>query len=390
MSSTKRNVLIIGGTGRTGSKVIEQLTDQNFNIKMLCRQGSQANAEEIRQKFSSNIDISTLDYETITDDDLISEMNGSDTVVCALGALESEPLNWKNPYRIDGKLTQRMITTASKSSSVKQFVLVSSLGTDRFGLPASILNLFWGILFWKRQSEKLLMSSGLDYTIIRPGGMERPTDEYELTHNMKLFPASTTFKGNISRKQIASLCVAACNNPTSAKNKIIEVIADESYPKKSAIELLIELPNEISDSEWRNKLTSMQYYILREAGTERPWTSTLNNEKRKGIYQCAGCGNELFSSETKFESGTGWPSFFKPISSSSIIERTDFLFGLVRTEVLCSNCSGHLGHVFPDGPAPTRLRYCMNGDAMKFIAKDNDVDDDSNAQINRVSQRILD
>ena len=120
-----------------------------------------------------------------------------------------------------------------------------------------------------------------------------------------------------------------------------------------------------SDAEWKRRLTKAQYEILRNEGTERPFTSPLDKEKRKGTFLCAGCGNELYSSATKFDSGTGWPSFWQPLRGA-IGTSTDFKLGYPRTEVHCADCGGHLGHVFKDGPKPTRLRYCMNGDAMTF------------------------
>jgi peptide-methionine (R)-S-oxide reductase len=120
-----------------------------------------------------------------------------------------------------------------------------------------------------------------------------------------------------------------------------------------------------SDAEWKKRLTKDQYYLLRQEGTEPPFTSPLLNEHRKGTFLCAGCGNELYSSATKFESGTGWPSFWKPLPGA-IGTSTDFKLGYPRTEVHCADCGGHLGHVFKDGPKPTGLRYCMDGGAMKF------------------------
>jgi peptide-methionine (R)-S-oxide reductase len=120
-----------------------------------------------------------------------------------------------------------------------------------------------------------------------------------------------------------------------------------------------------TEEEWRAKLTPAQYQVLRKHGTERAGTSPLNMEKRHGKFFCAGCGQELFGSETKFESGTGWPSFYQP-SEGAVGTTQDRSFFMVRTEVHCSKCGGHLGHVFDDGPQPTGQRYCMNGAAMDF------------------------
>ena len=120
-----------------------------------------------------------------------------------------------------------------------------------------------------------------------------------------------------------------------------------------------------TDEEWRKLLTLSQYGVLRREGTERPFTSPLNDEHRAGKFACAGCMRELFSSKTKFDSGTGWPSFWQPLEAA-VGERRDSTLGMVRTEVHCSRCGGHLGHVFNDGPKPTGLRYCMNGVAMVF------------------------
>ena len=131
-------------------------------------------------------------------------------------------------------------------------------------------------------------------------------------------------------------------------------------------------PVQKSDAEWREQLTPEQYHVTRKHGTERAFTSPLNDEKRDGTFHCVCCDAPLFHAGTKFESGTGWPSFTAPASAEAVSEHDDRSFFMRRTEVRCANCDAHLGHVFPDGPHPTGLRYCMNGVAMTFTPKDAD------------------
>ena len=142
-----------------------------------------------------------------------------------------------------------------------------------------------------------------------------------------------------------------------------------------------------SDEEWRRSLTPEQYRILREKGTERPFTGQYAETKTPGVYLCAACGLELFASDTKFDSGSGWPSFYDPLDKEHVEEHEDRSHGMVRTEVTCSRCGGHLGHVFPDGPNPTGLRYCINSASLRL----DKVNDKTNGKVNdKLSEKVHD
>nr|WKN37394.1 peptide-methionine (R)-S-oxide reductase MsrB [Tunicatimonas sp. TK19036] len=166
-------------------------------------------------------------------------------------------------------------------------------------------------------------------------------------------PSAAQNDGN--KPESASMSAQA----TNYGDKYIGIWADEDY----------EYPVKRSEKEWKEQLSEDQFHVLREEGTERAFTSPLNEVKKKGIFYSAATGQPLFRSETKFESGTGWPSFYEPISKEAVVLKEDNAYGMTRIEVEDSSSGSHIGHVFPDGPKPTGLRYCMNGDAMIFVAE---------------------
>ena len=151
--------------------------------------------------------------------------------------------------------------------------------------------------------------------------------------------------------------------PKEKGNKTME---DQQTPRPAVYDRNSTEKVQLSNEEWKKVLNPEVYYIARQKGTERPWTSRFEGFKEKGTYYCAACGNPLFMSDTKFESGCGWPSFYEPISKKSIIYAPDNSHGMQRTEVMCGRCDAHLGHVFDDGPPPTGLRYCINGVILDF------------------------
>ena len=175
----------------------------------------------------------------------------------------------------------------------------------------------------------------------------------------------------MNKRSFLKVLVGAAVVPTVAVSAYQTLLADRNTSSTTDVTVTLTEDKqvekiELSRAEWKKKLTPAQYRVLRKAGTERPYSSPLNNEKRDGVFACAGCELPLFESETKFESGTGWPSFFQPLSGH-VATSTDFKLIFPRTEYHCARCGGHQGHVFKDGPRPTGLRYCNNGVALTFV-----------------------
>ena len=175
-------------------------------------------------------------------------------------------------------------------------------------------------------------------------------------------------KSRIGTLLAISLIVLSCGNAQEKTSKTTTKMS-ETNNNNPAFSRKSEEKVEMVEEKWKEVLTPEQYYIARQKGTERPWTSKFEKFDEKGTYYCAACGNSLFHSNTKFDSGCGWPSFFEPITKKSIIYLPDNSHGMKRTEVQCGRCKAHLGHVFEDGPPPTGLRYCINGVILGFEKK---------------------
>jgi len=162
------------------------------------------------------------------------------------------------------------------------------------------------------------------------------------------------------------------DNSTKPDSEVQQMVQVRVFNRNGELVGPVESPKLVlSDAEWQKRLSREQFQVLRAKGTERPFCGTLLDNKLQGVYTCVGCGLPLFSSDSKFNSGTGWPSFFQPIAKENVPEHSDVSHGMVRNEILCARCDGHLGHVFDDGPRPTGLRFCLNSESLAFTPSEN-------------------
>eukprot|EP00892_Ulva_mutabilis_P006057 jgi/Ulvmu1/3823/UM018_0034.1 len=251
-------VFVAGATGRLGARAVKECVRAGFTVRAGVRNIDKGN-ELIETAKQYNVltpaelkRINLVQYDLLDRDTIAPAIGNAACVVCAIGAPEDKPFDTSAPKKIDGEAAIALVEEA-KSSGVKRFLMVTSLGTTKIGWPASALNLFWGVLYFKKLAEQALIKSGMAYTIIRPGGMERPTDTYKETHNTVLYPRDTQFGGQVSRLQVAELIGACVSNPELSGNKTIEVVASEAIPPRPLEELLDGIDAEISLEEMAAK-----------------------------------------------------------------------------------------------------------------------------------------
>ncbi|XP_024637320.1 protein TIC 62, chloroplastic isoform X2 [Medicago truncatula] len=246
-------VFVAGATGKVGSRTVRELIKLGFKVRAGVRSAQRAGSlvQSVKQlkldgtsggsEAVEKLEIVECDLEK--PEQIKSALGNASTVICTIGASEKEIFDITGPYRIDYMATKNLVDAASVAK-VNHFILVTSLGTNKFGFPAAILNLFWGVLCWKRKAEEALLASGLPYTIVRPGGMERPTDAYKETHNVTLSTEDTLFGGQVSNLQVAELMAAMAKNPELSYCKIVEVIAETTAPLTPAEKLLAKIPSQ--------------------------------------------------------------------------------------------------------------------------------------------------
>ncbi|XP_022952976.1 protein TIC 62, chloroplastic [Cucurbita moschata] len=291
-------VFVAGATGRVGSRTVRELLKLGFRVRAGVRSSQKAETlvESVKKM---KLDEAVEKLETVVCDlerpnQIGPAIGNASIVICCIGASEKEIFDISGPYRIDYMATKNLVEAATVAK-VKHFVLLTSLGTNKIGFPAAILNLFWGVLLWKRKAEEALIASGLPYTIVRPGGMERPTDTFKETHNTTVSPEDTLFGGLVSNLQVSELMACIAKNPGLSCYKVIEVIAETTAPLTPLEDLLTKIPSKkeysaarIVDPPPPESVSSEPSSIVKEkesaeakAPTQRVSSEQLNIAKEK-------------------------------------------------------------------------------------------------------------
>ncbi|CAI0377143.1 unnamed protein product [Linum tenue] len=243
---------VAGATGKVGSRTVRELIKLGFQVRAGVRSAQRAqNLVQVNDHdgvnylvFSPAIErLELVECDLEKPAQILPALGNASVVLCCIGASEKEVLDITGPYRIDFQATKNLIDAAT-AAKVDHFIMVSSLGTNKIGFPAAILNLFWGVLVWKRKAEEALIASGLPYTIVRPGGMERPTDSYKATHNVTLSTEDTLFGGQVSNLQVAELIAFMARNQGTSYCKVVEVIAETTAPLTPFDKLLEKIPSQ--------------------------------------------------------------------------------------------------------------------------------------------------
>ncbi|XP_035841650.1 protein TIC 62, chloroplastic isoform X5 [Helianthus annuus] len=245
-------VFVAGATGKVGSRTVRELLKLGFNVRAgvrstqraepLVKSVQQMKLDDALSDGSQPIEkLQLVECDLEKPEQIKPALANASTVICCIGASEKEIFDVTGPYRIDFLATKNLIDAAA-AAKAKHFFLVTSLGTNKFGFPAAVLNLFWGVLCWKRKAEEALLASGIPYTIVRPGGMERPTDSFKETHNLTLSPGDTLFGGLVSNLQVAELLAFMAKNPNLSYCKVLEVVAETTAPLTPMGDLLTKIP----------------------------------------------------------------------------------------------------------------------------------------------------
>ncbi|XP_076889976.1 protein TIC 62, chloroplastic-like isoform X2 [Bidens hawaiensis] len=241
-------IFVAGATGKVGSRTVRELLKLGFNVRAGVRSTQRAESlvKSVQQMKlddgSQPIEkLQLVECDLEKPEQIKPALGNASTVICTIGASEKEIFDVTGPYRIDFQATKNLIDAAA-AAKAKHFILVTSLGTNKFGFPAAVLNLFWGVLCWKRKAEEALLASGIPYTIVRPGGMERPTDSFKETHNLTLSLEDTLFGGLVSNLQVAELLAFMAKNPNLSYCKVVEVVAETTAPLTPMGDLLTKIP----------------------------------------------------------------------------------------------------------------------------------------------------